>query len=69
MLFVLLFLLGFFRIVLVGTYFYFFLYRRQNIDKNRSVLFHMNVFSLRKRFFNLVNALNHEESTLANKYW
>jgi len=36
----------------------FFLYAMRNIDKNHSILFHMNVFSLRKRFFNLVNALN-----------
>lgn len=35
---------------------FFFFYGR-NIDKNRSVLFHINVFPLRKRFFNLVNAL------------
>lgn len=61
------------RIVLLVTHFHvcvcIFSYGRQNIDENRSVLFRINVFPLRKRFFNLVNALNHEESILANKYW
>lgn len=47
----------------------FFSYDRRNIDENRSVLSRINVFPLRKRFFNLANALNHEESILANKYW